>query len=186
MGSQTVSKPSGTTRVVDGNILKSRVTTVTEYDPHEMRGVIEHLRVEACGRTRLANLLMFREWDPKTGQQTGRLRAMGLLDGNSIAEPRLQMDAVPDAAKVLLVQAVRAQPKECPTSTALNTFRFGQTIVLKPPVDKAWTELWPATVCGQPYAALMEFTPNPKGPGTQFKVSPFSLLNATAAATTKP
>lgn len=169
-----VPKPGGTTSFNDGSFFKPRISTVAEMEPHEMHGAEEHLRVEACGHVRIANLLMSREWDPTTRQETGRWQSMGLLDGETIAEPRLMMDAAPVAARSLVAQALIAQPKDCPTQKAVQTFRMGETVVLKHPVDRAWTELWPATVCGKPYAVKVAFTPRSDGPGTRFEVSPVS------------
>ena len=85
--------------------------------------------------------------------------------------------------KSLIGQAMIAQPEKCSTTTAISTLRMGASVVIKPPVDKTWTELWPGEVCGASYAVKVEFSPNPKGPGFKFDIAPAPLDTMPSAPT---
>ena len=156
-----------------------------ELFPKERHGVIEHLRIEACGRTRIANVFVAREFDRQTGKEFGDWEFEGLLDGESYAEPKLQDDALAVAMINLVEQAKSAHPENCSTQSAISTLRMGPSVVLKPRVDKTWTELWSAGVCGASYAVKVEFSPNPKGPGVKFDIAP-APLDTKPDASSKP
>ena len=127
-------------------------------DSFEPTSWIEHLRVEGCGRTRLPNTLVLR-------LSSGGWRAVGLLDGESNADPLLQIETSQTAKLFLTAQAA------CGRADAGETLRMGAVTVLSPRNrDGAWTERWPATVCGKPVAVDVRFTPDPAG-GTTFSVT---------------
>jgi hypothetical protein len=119
---------------------------------------LEHLKVEGCGHARAANTLVFR-------LKSGGWRAVSLLDGDSHASPRLEIDAITTAKGLLLAGTT------CDAAHAGSTLHMGQVRILQDSIQRGpWTELWPATVCGKPVAVAVVFTPDATGGGTSFNV----------------
>jgi len=123
-------------------------------------GINEKLRVEGCGRSTLHNIFVYRT--------NSGVANLSLLPGESLAGPRLMVDATSLAPKVVpeFVGGACANPAVPPVGV------WGvASITAQPDAKGMWMERWPLSVCGLDRTLLLTFTPLPDG-GTSISVNP--------------
>jgi hypothetical protein len=115
---------------------------------------VEHLVVQGCGHTDRLNILVLR-------YTTGEWIPARLLDGDTIAGPVLEHDALTIAVGAMAAASGCGQP-------LLVT-----THLTQPPAGPhtPWVETWTGNACGKPIDVLMTFTPDATGPGTSINAS---------------
>jgi hypothetical protein len=118
---------------------------------------IEHLQVAGCGRTDHINFIVYR-------QTAGGWATSRMLDGDSIASPQLQHDALQ------IAEGAYSAATQCPADGSL---RLGAVSMAQRPNGQGsiWQEVWPATLCGKSVALQMTFTPDASGPGTSISAT---------------
>jgi hypothetical protein len=114
--------------------------------------IIETLQVAGCGRSDRLNLLILR-------QTSGAWTSWRMLDGESLASPGLQRDALRIAAGAFSTAA------QCPSvDTVQATLKLGASrVVGTPRPGDPWQELWSASLCGKSVTVQMSFTPSADG-----------------------
>ena len=116
--------------------------------------VIEHVRVEACGRDWRQNILAFRS---KSGAWKGAV----LMPGDSLADYFVQREVL---RMVLQIAPVGLSPTTCDDVRQNKTFFFKDSKVsAQPDKSGAWKELWTVDVCEQTRPVEVTFTPKPDG-----------------------
>lgn len=116
-------------------------------------GIWRHqIPVDRCGTMVRRTLLV-------QAQADGKLRAIQLLPGETIANVQLQIDALRAA-----VHQVAARTG-CKASV-----RVTDTKVEQPFDEGRWTEVWTFSACGARTQRVVQFSPPASGPGTIYTV----------------
>ena len=84
----------------------------------------------------------------------GKIEAMPLLAGSTIADPTLQVDA----AKIVTAAALARGANECNQATITDT-----ELTEKPQAGQPWKERWSVTTCGDVQKVDVVFTPSAEG-----------------------
>jgi hypothetical protein len=113
--------------------------------------------IEGCGATHIFSLLYFFAKD-------GQMKTLALLPGTTIADVRLQHDALMYAAAGM---ANLMPSKDCKDIKYTDTkfVGFGEANPQSIPgrVNRAWTEEWTVKTCGVAGIVTMHFTPDATG-----------------------
>lgn len=91
----------------------------------------------------------------------GKVEAMPLLAGSTIADPSLQVDA----ATIVTTAALTREAKECNQATITDT-----ELTDKPQAGRPWKERWSVNTCGDVQKVDVVFTPSAQG-GTDISVT---------------
>ena len=91
----------------------------------------------------------------------GKIEAMPLLAGATIADPSLQVDA----ATIVTAAALTREAKECNQATITDT-----ELTDKPQAGRPWKERWSVNTCGDVQKVDVVFTPSAQG-GTDISVT---------------
>lgn len=120
-----------------------------------VRGVfLERVTVNLCGRDLTLNVL-------GQAMSNGDLRRFMLLPGETLADPRLQRDAVKTAQSASL--AALKGKEVCKEA------RVTDTRITQPLQEGRWTETWDLSWCGQTVPVDMAFTKT--ADGTDFRAT---------------
>ncbi len=109
-------------------------------------------KFERCNQSSLYSVLF-------NATNGGQPKATALYPGESLADPRLYVDALTPA-----IMAIRAQWPKC------EDFYISDTKVLAEPLNNAWSEAWTFYGCKQFKTLNVNFTPAKDG-GTDFAIS---------------
>jgi hypothetical protein len=116
--------------------------------------VIEHVRVEACGRDWRQNIVAFRS---KSGGWKGSL----LAPGDGLADYFVQREVL---RMVVQIAPIGLSPVTCDETQQGKTFTLkGAKITAQPDKAGVWKEVWSIEVCGQARPIEVTFTPKPDG-----------------------
>lgn len=91
----------------------------------------------------------------------GKIEAMPLLAGSTIADPSLQVDA----ATIVTAAALAREANECDQATITDT-----ELTDKPQAGRPWKERWSVNTCGDVQKVDVVFTPSAQG-GTDISVT---------------
>lgn len=113
---------------------------------------------EGCGKSRTMNVYYLFGAD-------GRMRRVGMLPGSSVADVRLQRDAVTHATMGM----AKLAPKDCKDYRYTDT-RFLRFEGATPPTPadigkRGWIEEWTVRACGVTGIVTMNFRPDATGTG---------------------
>jgi hypothetical protein len=116
--------------------------------------VIEHVRVEACGRDWRQNIVAFHS---KSGGWKGSL----LMPGDSLADYFMQRDVL---RMLIQIAPVGLSPTTCDETQQNKTFIFkGAKVSAQPDKTGLWKEVWSVDVCSQTRPVEVTFTPKADG-----------------------
>ena len=111
-------------------------------------------RVEGCGETRILSVeYLF--------TQDGQMKRLALLPGTTVANLRLQHDALMYAAAGM----AKLSPKDCKDIKDIDTkfVGFEDTGPTSGAGGRPWTEEWTVRACGVTGIVTMHFAPDPTG-----------------------
>jgi hypothetical protein len=133
------------------------IGTAPKFDPDGMPTTGQWRvvgNVEACGQTRVLNVLYMFTPD-------GTMKRIALLPGTTIADVRLQRDALVYAAAGM----AKLNPKDCKDIKYIDTtfIGFDEAVPASGSNRRAWKEEWTLRTCGVTGIVTVHFTPNATG-----------------------